>query len=301
MRKLRYTTETFIEKAREIHDNKYDYSLVKYDGILARLKIICPEHGVFEQRATNHLSGYGCRECVKRSPGNIEKIKSKSNSKELDFSESVYVNNKTPIKVICKKCGTIFYPRPDNLLFYKTGCPVCTKRSGISRKENELKEFIKSLGLKFRENSRKIIPPYEIDIFIPSLNIAVEYNGLYWHSKEVLEKRLEDYKNYHLNKLEKCEEKGIRLIQIFEDEWINNKEEIKEKIKTIIQGKEVFSNKEIIDKRWGAGILLKKMGYKLLESSSPKLWYIKNNKRYEKKVSENTIYDCGVEVWAYSN
>lgn len=57
------TTEEFIEKAKEIHGDKYDYSLVDYENTYKKIKIICPVHGEFEQRLNNHLNGYGCPIC----------------------------------------------------------------------------------------------------------------------------------------------------------------------------------------------------------------------------------------------
>ena len=74
-------------------------------------------------------------------------------------------------------------------------------------------------NIQFSTNNRDVIKPQEIDIFIPEHNIAIEFNGLYWHN----EKSGKD-KWYHYNKTKKCAEKGIRLIHIFEDEWLNNQE-----------------------------------------------------------------------------
>jgi len=74
--------------------------------------------------------------------------------------------------------------------------------------------------------NRTVIYPYELDFFIPSKNIAIEYCGLYWHS-ELRGKN----NNYHLKKLQKCSEKGIRLITIFEDEFKNNETLVFNKIK----------------------------------------------------------------------
>ena len=67
-----------------------------------------------------------------------------------------------------------------------------------------------------------MIPPYEVDIFIVSLNIAIEYNGSYWHSD------IKKDSQYHLKKSNLLKEKGIRLIHIYDYEWINNKDNIKE-------------------------------------------------------------------------
>jgi len=73
-----------------------------------------------------------------------------------------------------------------------------------------------------------IIKPNQLDIFIPSHNLAIEFNGLYWHS--------EQYKpnNYHLNKTESCEKQGIQLIHIFEDEWLFKQDIVKSRLLNII-------------------------------------------------------------------
>lgn len=84
-----------------------------------------------------------------------------------------------------------------------------------SRPQNDVADFVKSIyNGEVLVDSRSIIPPMEIDIYIPEKKVAIEFNGLYWHSS---------YNgidmNYHLDKTRMCEEKGIRLIHIFEDEW----------------------------------------------------------------------------------
>lgn len=66
---------------------------------------------------------------------------------------------------------------------------------------------------------RTLIPPQEIDIYMPQHKLAIEYCGLYWHSHLTGKDR-----NYHLNKLQQCQEKGIQLLTIFEDEWINKQQ-----------------------------------------------------------------------------
>ena len=61
---LRYTTSEYIEKANLIHNNKYDYSLVEYNGSHSKIQIICPIHGLYPpQAADSHLQGHGCPEC----------------------------------------------------------------------------------------------------------------------------------------------------------------------------------------------------------------------------------------------
>ena len=103
--------------------------------------------------------------------------------------------------------------------------------------ENEIYHFIKDelCITDALQRVRNIIHPYELDIYIPSKKIAIEYNGLIWHSEKFKGKVF----NYHLNKTENCEKIGIRLIHIFEDEW-NEKKEI---IKSKFQKKHVLSRK----------------------------------------------------------
>ena len=81
--------------------------------------------------------------------------------------------------------------------------------------ELEINDFINSLGIKTETSVRSILDDgYEIDIFISLFKIGIECDGLYWHSEKFKDN------SYHLNKTKECFEKGIRLIHIFEDEWI---------------------------------------------------------------------------------
>ena len=103
-------------------------------------------------------------------------------------------------------------------------CPVCfPPLKGTSNAENEIYQFISQFTQTIRTD-RKLIAPKELDLFLPEFNIAIEYNGLYWHSE--LYKEI----NYHKDKFQSCQDKGIRLIQIFEDEWINKQEIVKARL-----------------------------------------------------------------------
>jgi hypothetical protein len=160
----------------------------------------------------------------------IPKILENLNSLNLELIDSYSMNNRENIKFKCLICNNIFETCWQYIQNGNGRCPICfPKLSGSSFKEKELSEFIKSLNLEIIENSRTIIFPKELDIFIPSKNIAIEFNGLYWHS----EINIQD-KNYHLNKLKLCQEKNIRLIQIFEDEWIFKKNIVKARLKQIL-------------------------------------------------------------------
>jgi very-short-patch-repair endonuclease len=99
-----------------------------------------------------------------------------------------------------------------------------------SKGESEIKEFLETLGFDVvKGKNRKILEGKEIDLIIPSLKICFEYDGLYYHT----EKMGKDSK-YHLNKTIDCFLMGYKLYHIYEDEWVKNKELVKNKIKHIL-------------------------------------------------------------------
>jgi len=91
----------------------------------------------------------------------------------------------------------------------------------ISNYELEISKFLHENNITHNTSNKNIIKPYELDFYLPEYNLAIEFNGLYWHSEYFKDS------NYHLNKLNLCIEKNINLIQIFEDEWVHKKEIIK--------------------------------------------------------------------------
>lgn len=125
-------------------------------------------------------------------------------------------------------------------------CLVCFPYNHkISNSEREIVDFIKSLNISnIEENNREILKGKELDIYLPEYNLAIEFDGLYWHS-ELLGKD----KNYHLNKTLECEKQNIQLLHIFEDEWLNKQDIIKNiiKVKLGILENKVFARKCIIN------------------------------------------------------
>jgi very-short-patch-repair endonuclease len=82
-----------------------------------------------------------------------------------------------------------------------------------------MEEFLDSLGVEYIHSDWSILEKYELDFYIPSHNLAIEFDGIYWHS-EIHGKD----KNYHLDKTKKCSEKDIKLLHIFENELVNKKD-----------------------------------------------------------------------------
>lgn len=130
----------------------------------------------------------------------------------------------------CKKCGFEFESHLNN-----GQTPICRhchpyiRESGVSNEEKEVVSFIKSFYDKIIiENDRSVLKGKELDICLPEDKIAIEYDGLYWHSSQFKEK------DYHLNKTIECEKAGIRLIHIFSDEWLNKRPIIESIIKSAL-------------------------------------------------------------------
>ena len=130
--KRRKNLSEFIKKAKKIHNGKYDYSQSIYTGIKNNIIIICKKHGKFYQRAENHLLGSGCKKCGVESSSKkmshttshfLQKVR-KVHGNKFDYSKTIYKNNNTKIKIICKIHGT-FYQNPMNHLHKKRGCYKC--------------------------------------------------------------------------------------------------------------------------------------------------------------------------------
>lgn len=119
-------------------------------------------------------------------------------------SKNLYQRNEIQKSILCTICNSI----------------ISQKQSG---KELQVLSFVKdNYKNDILENNKKIVS--ELDIYLPDLNLAFEFNGIYWHSD------LYKDKEYHLNKTELCESNGIQLIHIWEDDWIYRQDIVKSMI-----------------------------------------------------------------------
>lgn len=215
--------DRFIEKSKERHKDFYDYSKSVYKGSEELIEIICPIHGSFWQLASNHMSGQGCSKCAGQNKTTEEYIKEVQaiHGDKYIYSEVKYESAKNIIEIICPEHGLFWQKACAHLS--GQGCPDCAKTINRSKGEIELYEFIKSIySGEVLENDRNIIKPKELDIYLPELNLAFEYNGDHWH--EVKEKRKP---GCHENKRNACKEQGIKLMEIWESKWKKNKDQIK--------------------------------------------------------------------------
>lgn len=148
------TTSDFIKKAKEIHGDKYDYSVVNYINCNKKIKIICKEHGSFFQIPSHHLQNHGCPSCANKIRSKnitstidvfIQKSK-KIHGERYDYSNVKYVNNRLNVKIICQKHGE-FFQTPSNHL-QNHGCPKCKSETSAIRQ--------RKLPDKFISDARKI-------------------------------------------------------------------------------------------------------------------------------------------------
>lgn len=172
--------DDLIDQAKNLYGNKYDYSLVKYSGINNPVDIKCNKHNIiFHQRIMRHIDGYeGCPECRKEQKHNHDFERFKEESIKLfgdiyDYSESIYINSKTKIKVKCKVCGNIFYKSPVTIL--RGHCCICQSSKSptieINWENLSRLELMLNSGMDFGMISKEFnnIKPYALK------NIINEY------------------------------------------------------------------------------------------------------------------------------
>ena len=126
------TTESFIAEAKEIYDDRYDYSKVDYKNRDHRVVVTCPVHGDFQVYAREHLDGKGCPKCEKGEKF-IAKLKEKFGDK-FGLDEFVYESSTSPVTLICPTHGA-FSRLPNQILNYRFGCPECGNE--VQRKQQE--------------------------------------------------------------------------------------------------------------------------------------------------------------------
>jgi len=132
----------------------------------------------------------------------------------INADEYVGLQEKYPLK--CQKCNHKFEANVRS-----QPLPSCPKCSPLSKPEQEIFEFVDRITPEnVIRHDRNLLDGKELDIWIPSLNVAIEYDGIFWHSELNGNKD----KNYHLRKTEQCENQDVQLIHLFSHEWHQKKE-----------------------------------------------------------------------------
>ena len=185
-------------------------------AIFAPLKHACPHCGALKvkEKRTKTLEDF------------INKAEKVHGKGKYDFSETKYVRSSEKVRIKCNDCGRVFEIEANSFL-NGHGCPYHNCNSSLM--EKEIADYINSLGVKVETNDRKLLGGMEIDIYLPTEKIAFEFNGIFWHDER------NKPKDYHQGKSIKCIENGVRLVHIFENEWIKEKEQWKWFIKCVLR------------------------------------------------------------------
>ena len=224
MKKIKKTTEQFIIEAKQIHGDEYIYDLVEYQTSNKNVKIVCKQHGIFEQEANSHLRGRNCPKCGENtriqkrqhSITNLIDLVNKKHNFKYTYSIEKYVNNKEKIKITCPIHGK-FEQRIDCHL-QGQGCPRCGGTGKVS-----LDEFINTSNEKhenFYDYSK-----VEFNLYDEKITIICPKHGEFLQSARAhsngqgcskcktsrLEKRI-------LKLLKQIE--NLNIIQYYKTEWL---------------------------------------------------------------------------------
>lgn len=227
---IKINTEQYIQKAKSIHGNRYDYSLVDYIGALSKIKIICREHGIFEQFANQHIRkqkgrtrSSGCPKCFWKNytmaQSQFIQKANEVHGKLYDYSLVEYINIHTKVKIICHKHG-IFEQEPNKHVSFSHGCPKCKSSKGELAVIKYLKENNVRYETQKRFNDCRDKLPLPFDFYLPEYNICIEYDGeqhtggYRFYSKDVNIKKLELTKQHDKIKTDYCKQNDILLIRI---------------------------------------------------------------------------------------
>ena len=235
----RLTKKKMLAKFYEKHGGLYDYSLCEYKGQETPVAIRCLTHGVFMQRPEDHWRGSGCPQCFHENRrGATQRDTTESFIKKVqlahgdnfDLSGIEYVNSQQDIEVVCTKHNKVCQTKPSWLV---AGCNPCSRCNHMKSEQERVIANYLSIFANVQQHDRNTLKPKELDVCIPELGIAVEYSGMFWHSHGSIEEE-DACKNDHHYKYTQCAAKGIRLITIYETEWLERRHAIKRLLRNAI-------------------------------------------------------------------
>jgi hypothetical protein len=172
------TTKSFIEKAKKVHGDKYDYSKVDITGSnKTKICLICPTHGEFWQTPNAHLNGQGCPKCPKQrnykySLEEFIDVSNKIHNSKYDYSSTIYESSVSKVIIKCPIHGEFLQRPVDHIRGH--GCPHCME----SHLEAEIKGFLSSKSILFEEQKTfDWLGRQSLDFYLPQYNVAIECQG----------------------------------------------------------------------------------------------------------------------------
>ena len=253
LEKLAEKKEKKITLARErmMSYPTIEADLTDYVNVMTPIPCRCKTCGHAFMRSINaftYIKDNPCPECNKEK---ISQERTKTNDKFIEDMNNLYgvgkyellgdyTKSREKVSIKCNDCGRTFTIEANSFL-QGHGCPYHNCNS--STKEKEIAEYIKGItNCDIHTNDRTVLDGKELDIYVPERKIAIEFDGIFWHNEN------NKANNYHLEKTEDCEKNGIRLIHIFEDEWLKKKDIWKSMLNNIFETtpNKIFARKCVI-------------------------------------------------------
>jgi hypothetical protein len=221
--KRRITQGQMLERFIKAHGQQYDYSQAVYSTQQVPVHIICPDHGAFFQCPEWHWAGSKCPGCAHDSrkkllslgyEGFVEVVE-RNFPGMFDVPMFNYTNSQAEIQIVCRKHKKVCSTKPNWVIMKNNPCTQCNHMK--SAEEAAIAKFC-GLFTKVSSRNRSLLAPKEVDIYMPSKHLAIEFSGMFWHSHpdEVHEN---GHKMDHANKFYRLRDMGIRLITVFQSEW----------------------------------------------------------------------------------
>lgn len=234
----------FCNTRRSKQYSKKDMVLANYDNISDHFKIniLLDTDEYWIGRDSNNLiqlitkkkyiSQSSIRSAYNRPVTKFEfnDILLKENYEFESFTEvPVLIGDKEKYRIRHNDCGHVYLAIYNHFHINGRRCPKCSKVKKFSNGEKEILSFIKSLGVECIPNYRISGRGKELDIYVPSLSLGIEYDGQYWHSERMSNDKLNLFK-----KTEYFAKKDIRVIHILSSEWAIKSEIVKSRIKYLL-------------------------------------------------------------------
>ena len=254
----KWTSDSIVEACKQyktlkelIKANRSLYQTVRTRGLcgiaFAHMHRLCRDFkSQNDQQIIEACRGFATRSSLQNGDGGLYRMVCKRNLQTQAFAHmSTRYHPKWTDQEVVRKCRE--YPTQASLRKECSSVNTIARRMGIqseafahmeklageSQDEKDLSSFILSQGLEIQRGHWLIDGKTrrQLDIYIPSRNLAIEYCGLYWHNEDSKEPRL---RTYHYDKMKLAEANGIRLITIFEDEWLNRQNQVKNFLSSVL-------------------------------------------------------------------
>jgi very-short-patch-repair endonuclease len=236
----KWTTEKFIEKAKEIHGDKFDYSMVNFISYKKKVVIKCLKEHIFEQAPDGHLRGNDCKQCqdLKNFFRKITNEEFIEKSKQIfinmfDYSKCYYIGSNIKVTLICKEKNHEFEVEPRHH-YNSLGCPLCNKTTE-GKMEKELRQKYPNLKLQFFIKNINMIKTYPFDFFIKKHNIIVELDGKqHFETVEFFQQTVEERQLIDFIKMYWAFKEGYTIIRVYQpDVYKDNFNWVGELVKNI--------------------------------------------------------------------